>query len=386
MDTQQYTTYTSEDFILDDKFREIILSGNEAQLKEITEGLPAKKKEIELAVKVIKGMASVSFKQEEHKKRQSWELILRNQRKTARLQFFRYAASILVFVGIGLGVLYLSFPNKNEIATIVQNPSDNAVLVLADGKTVSISSTQSTLQFSSDGSGIMVNDTSGIAQKVSGEGLNQLIVPYGKRSFITLSEGTKVWMNSGSKLIFPPAFRGKTREVRLEGEAFFEVTHDESKPFFVRTDDFKIKVYGTKFNVEAYRQDASSSVVLVEGKVSMNVTGSKANEEVFMEPSQKASVTKGFESVELTHVENMEVYTAWIDGYLAFTNEDISVLLRKVSRFYNVDIEVDLPENWERIYGKLDLKEDMERVLDGIAFISKTKYVKQNNKYIFTHE
>lgn len=386
MDIEQLKTYTSEDFILDDTFREIIHSGNDAQLKEIIQSLPGKKDEIRLAVNVIKGLSSDQLTQKDDKKRQSWEFILQHQRKSVRLQFFRYAASFLVIVGIGLGIFYLSTPRHSEVVSAFQNPTDNAILVLADGKRVSIDSKQSTVQYSSDGLGIMVNDTAGVAQPVSSESLNQLIVPFGKRSFITLSEGTKVWINSGSKLIFPPVFKGKTREVMLEGEAFFEVTKDEKKPFFVKTDGFKLKVYGTKFNIQAYKQDANSNVVLVEGKISMNVPGSKIAEEVFMQPNQKASVIKGNEDIKVTHVENIEVYTAWIDGYLAFTNEDISVLLRKVSRYYNVDIEVDLPLNWERIYGKLDLKDDLERVLDGIAFISKTKYIKQDNKYIFTQE
>ena len=211
-----------------------------------------------------------------------------------------------------------------------------------------------------------------------------MIVPYGKRSYIVLSEGTKVWLNSGSKLIFPPAFKGKSREVILEGEAFFDVTKNAEMPFLVKTEAFKIKVYGTKFNVQVYAQDRDYSVVLVEGKVSMNANNELKSQEVFLVPHQKASISSGHEEIEVTPVENTEIYTAWMDGYLTFMNEDVAVLLKRVSRYYNVDIKVELPKNTERIYGKLDLKEDLERVLEGIAFISKTKFEKRENSYVFT--
>ncbi|MGV8095462.1 MAG: FecR family protein [Mangrovibacterium sp.] len=261
---------------------------------------------------------------------------------------------------------------------------DHAMLILADGEKISISSKQSTVKYSSDGSGIMVDDSSGIAQSVSDHGLNQMIVPFGKRSYIMLSEGTQVWLNSGSRLVFSPIFKGKNREVFLEGEAFFDVAEDKEHPFYVKTDAFKMKVYGTKFNVQAYQQDKDYTIVLVEGKVSLNTNKSPDSQEVFLSPNQKASIlSKDGERFEITNIENPVIYTAWIDGYLTFTNEDVSEVLKRVSRYYNVEIDVELPENIERIYGKLDLKDDLERVLDGIAFISKTKYKKQGNKYVF---
>jgi ferric-dicitrate binding protein FerR (iron transport regulator) len=117
--------------------------------------------------------------------------------------------------------------------------------------------------------------------------------------------------------------------------------------------------------------------------VGMNTNEGSASSEVFLAPNQKALILKDEKTFDISDVENMEVYTAWVDGYLTFTNEDVSVLLKKISRYYNADIEVDLPKDWEKIYGKLDLKEDIERVLDGIAFISKTRYEKRDNKYIF---
>lgn len=383
MDTEKYKNFTTDDFILDDNFREIVSKpGSNILLREFIENFPEKESEIILAVKLIQNLYAGEFQQSEIRKNSLWNQIVEQQNRKKRFLYFRYAASFLLFVGISSVVYFVANRKQAEQVVVTELPVPDALLILADGKTMSISSKQSTIQYSADGSGIIV-DSAGVVQHISSDGVNQMIVPYGKRSFITLSEGTKVWMNSGSRLVFPPAFKGETREVILEGEAFFDVAHDAQKPFFVKTDAFTMKVYGTKFNVQAYTQDQSYNIVLVEGKVGMNLNENLASSEVFLAPNQKALITKGEKTFDISEVENMEVYTAWMDGYLTFTNEDISVLLKKVSRYYNVDIEIDLPENWEKIYGKLDLKEDFERVLDGIAFISKTRYEKRDNKYIF---
>jgi len=389
MNLEYFKTYTTDDLILDEDFREIVReSSSDNRLKELLENLPEKREEINLAVQILRGLHSKNIHQANKRKEELWQQILRQQKKRIRLPFYlKLAASFFLLIGIGSAVLYLTTYKQSE-KIIVSNepPSDDTRLILANGKTVSISSKQSKIQYSPDGSGIMVNDTSGIAQPVSDEEPNQMIVPYGKRSNIILSDGTRVWLNSGSKLVFPPAFKGKSREVILEGEAFFEVTRDAEKPFYVKTDAFRMKVYGTKFNVKAYQQDHAYNIVLVEGKVSMNLNEDLQAQEVFLAPSQKASISKGDEKFVITTVENTDAYTAWVNGYLTFTNEEVTDVLKRVSRYYNATIEIELPPNIEKIYGKLDLKDDLERVLDGIAFISKTKYKKLDNKYVFMVE
>jgi len=384
MDAQQYNHYTVDDFILDDDFRKIVSKSGSNDLNELINNFPEKKTEILLAAKLIRNLQPGDFYQSDIRKKELWHQLVKQQNRKTRFLYFRYAASFLLLVGIGsMAYFLIDQKQTSQIATPTELPANDAFLILSNGKAVAINSKQSTVQYSSDGSGVLVNDSSTIAQPVSEEGFNQMIVPYGKRSFITLSEGTKVWLNSGSKLIFPPAFKGKTREVVLEGEAFFDVAHNVEKPFYVKTDVFRMKVYGTKFNIQAYRQDKDYNIVLVEGKVSMNSNSDLQAKEVFLAPNQKASIIKGDEKIEVTMVENTNIYTAWVDGYLTFSNEELPVLLERVSRYYNAEIEIDPNANIETIYGKLDLKDDLERVLDGIAFISKTSYIKQGNKYIF---
>ena len=387
MNKEIFNLYTIDDFVLDEDFRQIVReSDNNDSLKELLEELPEKSLEIKKAVQVLRGLHVKKFQQHIQRKNELWQLIPQTQKKQIRLRYFRVAASFLFLIGIGSSIFYFTSNRQADKAIArIETSTNDATLILADGKKVLISNKQSTVQYSADGLGITVNDSSSIAQSAPKDGLNQIIVPFGKRSYVMLSEGTKVWLNSGSILIFPPAFKGKTREVYLEGEALFDVSKDKDRPFYVKTDLFNMKVYGTKFNVQAYLHDKDYSVVLVEGKVSVYTNVGAPSEEVFLSPNQKATLSKSNEIFEVTNVENTEFYTAWVDGYLAFDNEDVTTLLLRISRYYNVTIETELTDSVEKIYGKLDLKDDLVRVLDGIAFISKTKYEKKGANYVFTN-
>jgi ferric-dicitrate binding protein FerR (iron transport regulator) len=211
-----------------------------------------------------------------------------------------------------------------------------------------------------------------------------MIVPFGKRANLILSDGTKVWMNSGSRLIYSPVFKGSSREVFLDGEAYFEVTKDEKKPFFVRTNEFKVKVYRTKFDVQAYKEDNDFSTILMEGKVSLTLNrGGIIAKEHFLYPDQKAILTSNKDNFLVTEVANINNYTAWKEGYLIFKNETFQSIIKRVSHYYNIQVELKEEMLVKRLSGKLDLKDDPERVMDGLALISKIKYVKDINKYRF---
>jgi transmembrane sensor len=388
-DLEHYKNCSHDDFIVDEEFREMVLDADsETRLSNLISVMPEKGDEINLAVKIIKGLQMKPIQQSPERQKELWHEILLAQKKKTRLTFFlKIAASLLLIFGIGSTIVYFSVKqNEKQVPVMSKAESNDAKLILANGQTVLISNKQSKLRFSPNGTKIVLNDSSDIAQSVGKDIHNQLIVPFGKRSNIILSDGTRVFLNSGSRLEFPPVFAGKSREVILEGEAYFEVTPDKEKPFYVKTAAFTMKVYGTKFNVQAYQSDEASNIVLVEGKVSMNSSRTPNAPELFLAPNQKASISRGVSDFVITNVENTDNYTGWVQGYLTFTNEEISNVLMKVSRYYNVEIITDLPENKEKIYGKLDLKDNLERVLDGIAFISKTKYQKQTDKYVFMVE
>lgn len=121
---------------------------------------------------------------------------------------------------------------------------------------------------------------------------NQLIVPKGRRSMIVLADNSKMWINSGSKVIYPRAFKGDRREIFVEGEVYLKVSRDESKPFIVNTSAFDVEVLGTSFNVSAYKGDAHASVVLVEGAVDVK---DAADKHVLMQPNERVQLDEAGE-------------------------------------------------------------------------------------------
>jgi len=387
MNTKLYRTYNAEDFVLDENFRNIVKGklGSNKYLEKLIDKLPEKTQEIDLAINMLQELKTGKYIHSTEQKRELWGRIIFEQKRQLRLQFFRYAAAGLLLVGIGSASFYLvnNQPSLENFAASNKVSFKNSELILADGKKIGISSKESKVRYTADGIGVSVNDSVSMGQVNTDNGFNQLVVPFGKRSTIILSDGTKVWLNSGSRLVYTPVFKGNTREVYLEGEGYFEVTKNADKPFFVRTDAFQLKVYGTKFDVHAYKSDDDYNTVLLEGKVSLNFNDRLLSKEVFMTPNQKASLSRESNDFQLTHVDKIENYIAWIDGYLIFDNEEITDLIRRVSHYYNITIEAKLDGIPVKISGKLDLKDDPERVLTALAVISKTRYMKQENKYLF---
>ncbi|MEA4975655.1 MAG: FecR domain-containing protein [Paludibacter sp.] len=385
-----FNKYTAEDLILDKDFIDLVRDPDKKEeLNNLIESFPEKRYEINLAAEVVRGLHVKKFKQSAYRQNVLWNKVVSKQKKQIRLTYLKYAAAVLLLIGAASTFYFLN--TENTEPELVENSGmhdelsgdeDNVMLVLSNGKPVSINTKESTVQFSEDGTEIKVNEREAINQYIVNEGFNKMVVPFGKRSTVTLSDGTKVWLNSGSTLIFPPVFQGNSREVELIGEAFFDVTHKQEKPFFVNTASFEMKVYGTKFDIQSYSQDNASSVVLVEGLVSMR-SKTQMDKEVFLAPSQRASIVDGSNKIQIDDIENVEEYTSWTEGYLSFSEKDLTHILKQISRYYNVKIDVDSTKDVDKIYGKLDLKDDIEKVLDGISFISNTKYKKIGDRYEF---
>lgn len=159
-------------------------------------------------------------------------------------------------------------------------------------------------------------------------------VPTGQLASLTLSDGTKVWLNSQSKLTYPENFQKSDRIVKLEGEGYFEVTHNEASPFIVETSSVKVKVLGTKFNLRAY--DETSSVTLREGKVKVSVD--EISQEVLLNPDEQAVYMTGENRIEVAAVETDNV-SAWINGTIIFDNTPFSEVLKTLSRHYGATFD-----------------------------------------------
>ncbi|MEI6677070.1 MAG: FecR domain-containing protein [Mariniphaga sp.] len=179
-----------------------------------------------------------------------------------------------------------------------------------------------------------------------------------------LADGTKVWLNSASKLEFPTRFTGSKREVILKGEAFFEVTRNEKQPFRVNANELKVEVLGTSFNVVSFEDDTQSEVVLVTGKVALSSENGKIVKEYStMIPGQRAIYQKEAQKVITEQVE-VEKYIAWRDGNLIFRDDSMEDVVKRLSRWFNVEITINDPEINNYIYKATFRNENLVQVLN----------------------
>ncbi|MEN6456114.1 MAG: FecR domain-containing protein, partial [Prolixibacteraceae bacterium] len=208
--------------------------------------------------------------------------------------------------------------------------------------------------------------------------MNKLIVPPGKISSLTLSDGSKIWINSGTVLEFPTVFEDHQRKIKIDGEIYIEVARNEKNPFIVSTSSFLVNVLGTKFNVSAYNEDPVQRIVLVRGSVEVKM---KSGNPVKLEPDEMLSLSEtGF------HSEKVDVYDyiSWKDGIFRFTGEPLERILTRLSRHYDVPITCDDDAKRIQVTGKLALFDDLTTVLDNITVILPVTYEIENNKIIIS--
>ena len=197
-----------------------------------------------------------------------------------------------------------------------------------------------------------------------------------------LADGTKVWLNSGSSLQFPSLFTGDLREVKLSGEAFFEVTKNENQPFLVKAKDLNIEVLGTSFNVVSYDDEKQAEVVLVEGKVSLSSEIEQVRK-VFgtLQPGQRVVYLDKNQQVLAEEVE-VDKYIAWRDGNLIFRDDKMEDVVRRLSRWFNVEIVINDPEINNYAYKATFRNENLTQVLNLLKISAPIDYQIIDNKLL----
>ncbi len=219
-----------------------------------------------------------------------------------------------------------------------------------------------------------------------------LQVGYGGRSKLVLSDGTTVWLNAGSRLIYPDLFTGDRREVTLEGEAFFDVAKHVSMPFLVHAGKITVKVLGTQFDIKAYREDAELSTTLISGKIQVMLDGDP-DKKIILKPHEKLTVVNsqlevpdggkeaGSEKVLHYLVQGLPEAesdslpeTAWVDNRLVVSDVTFDDLARMLERRYDVRIDFeDERLKAEHLSGVFE-KETIQQVLDILKMTTKFKY------------
>ena len=198
-------------------------------------------------------------------------------------------------------------------------------------------------------------------KKENKEEINQIIVPKGRRADITFSDGTKMYVNAGTRVFYPAVFRKDKREILVEGEVYLDVKKDPSRPFIVKTNGFDVKVLGTQFNVCAYKEDASASVVLVNGSVEVN---SGKNNKSILSPNQRIEIND--KGTDIKEVDIFE-YICWKDNMMMLSDRKVGETLDRLSRYYGRNIWYNEEIGNIPISGKLDLRENMEDVINIIC-------------------
>ncbi|GGG54929.1 FecR family protein [Bizionia arctica] len=280
------------------------------------------------------------------------------------------AASVIILFSIGI------FHTENQESAIEkfaktqkdQSPVNHINLILGDSKKIEITEDHSTIAYSNSGQNVTIGNSKSVSQQASKANnviFNTLIVPYGKRSEIVLTDGSKVWLNSGSKLIFPATFLGNTREVYLEGEAIFEVTHNKQQPFIVKSGNQNIEVLGTVFNVSNYADDDAIYTILKSGSIQLSYKNNK-KEQFKILPNTLATYNRLGEDLK-TKTVDVDKYFSWRDGVFIFKNDALKSIMKKIARYYNVEVVInDANLANQKFSGYLDVTEDIEHVMQTI--------------------
>ncbi|WPU96907.1 FecR family protein [Mucilaginibacter sabulilitoris] len=261
------------------------------------------------------------------------------------------AASVLIFLCVGIYISNRSSGSRNpseKKSTVFKNDirpgSNKAVLTLADGSHIVLDNAKKGVLTRQGGTAvtksanglIVYNFNKTVTQPQAANHLNTITIPRGGKYQIVLPDGTNVWLNSSSTLTFPTSFAGAERDVQLTGEAYFEVAKKKRMPFKVMlNNNTEVKVLGTHFNIMAYDDEPEVRTTLLEGSVKL--TNKQGN--VLLAPGQQGVIERKDNAAFRVRDVNTAQDIAWKNGSFMFVNDDIRSIMKRVSRWYNVDIE-----------------------------------------------
>jgi transmembrane sensor len=297
----------------------------------------------------------------------------RQQRKRIiRIRSWYSAAAAIILV-MSSGLYFNSLKKKTSITAKTETPrfkndvlpGDNrAILTLDDGSQINLDDAQNGVLASENNTDIRKTG-SGQLEYAVGNKLNETIkyntlsTPMGGQYQLALPDGSRVWLNSGSSIRFPTTFTGEERIVELKGEAFFDIKENKKMPFIVRTNNtMDIRVLGTQFNVMAYDDEKSINTTLLEGSVQIL----KESGTAYLKPGQAAVLNKGTGKIRVTPAD-IEDAVAWKNGYFIFSNENIESIMRKVSRWYNVEVEYQGDLNNKDFVGTISRNKNISELL-----------------------
>lgn len=293
--------------------------------------------------------------------------------------YWGYVAAAAVLL-IGMTVLFRisGISPEPETAAFPEHGCSMARLILDDGRVVEFSGDGKDTLF--QGGGRLFASGKGIEYKTGSElpagGYNELEVPRRGEFFLLLGDGTKVWLNSETRLRYPVAFSGNERVVSVEGEAYFEVHKDAARPFIVEMEGSgRVEVTGTSFNVHHYANEGGAQVTLVEGSVCLENGGEK----VSLEPGEQGGILPGGKIGKKK--VNISLYTAWKDGRFVFKEQPLEEIMRTVARWYDVDIVFENESVRQVTFsGNLRRYDDFGKIVSMLEAIGVARFKVEGNR------
>lgn len=290
--------------------------------------------------------------------------------------YSKVAAAAVLLTMIGAGSYFFLFkkpvtePAHAETAKAKPRDlppgHDAAVLTLGDGRTIILDSASGTISKQGGATVINLNGQVSYANttkdKPAAVVYNTISTARGNQYQLILADGSKVWLNSASSLRFPTSFTGDTREVELDGEGYFEVAKNPSKPFHVKTNSQDIEVLGTHFNVNAYNDEGTTKTTLLEGSVKVSQSAIGNRQSAILKPGEQ-SVLKANSPFTIDYSPDIDQVMAWKNGWFEFDNTDIKAIMRQISRWYDVDIRYETKTDNQTYGGRISRNINLSNIL-----------------------
>lgn len=278
---------------------------------------------------------------------------------------YRIAAAAAILIGVCSAYLLIPKPERQTFYSQATDKNGAKVtLRLANGQVLgldTLAAYQAKEKVVLQNANGVLSVTDDLAQFENGKPVqNRLEVPFKTTYKVVLQDGTRVWLNSGSTLDFPSEFSSRERKVQLSGEAYFEVTHNDKKKFVVETNGMSVQVLGTTFNVKAYKDESVIYTTLMEGSVSVK---DKSGRILKIVPGEQAAYDRDQNEMVMRFVDT-SLYTSWKEGSFDFENAPLDDILRRVGRWYGLDIVYLRPNLKSTVFsGKMKMYDSVEDVL-----------------------
>ncbi len=312
-----------------------------------------------------------------------WEKLDIPDNRKIRNRYLHWAAAAIVLVFSAIS-LYL-FVGRSEIGQselLIVPGSNMAKLSFSDGKEINLDEVTAGETIVLNDIKVYKNKDGELVYKVAGADDTKAIfslleTPKGGQYQIELADGTKAWLNAASSIRFPSVFAKQERLVEITGEVYFEVAKDPKRPFKVKASEQFIEVLGTHFNVNAYHDEPNAVVTLLEGAVKVQSFG----KDYFLKPDQQIQTSLANRSSVVSEV-SAEDAIAWKNGIFQFSDEKVSSIMRKISRWYNVDVVFAQNFTDKQIAGSISKYEDVAKVLDMLALTNVVHFQIQGRRIV----